>query len=157
MNKVFIRLISFTLFLTLILSITSCSRKMVEKVDVFEDDYFVTDHYTNGFDGITDITYERKVIEIQSFGRNVGFGPTEPTYRGVIHITSERAMELNENYTWEEVDNPVFNAQEIDVSGLTDRTWYMCSDFNKDTFQAISVTRLYFDGVDSFYFELQVT
>lgn len=122
------------------LSLVSCKNEPDRLVDTYNDD-FVIEHYTEGLGDYESTEYERIVITWKYFD----IGPHEPQYRGVIYLGEDEGAELMDRYEWNEVADPEFEFDEVDISSL-DGPWYTCSEFSSDLFTMISVNYVVFNG-----------
>ncbi len=151
--------LSFAVPLILALTLAACSsRTETVMVTDYCKDTYVTDHYTEGLDGIVSEEYERIYPEEHAGRINIGVpGPTEPKYRGVIRISEEEGKKL-----WERFDWKMFNENMPDIGKayeLIDESddWYISDDFNKEIFRSefVGVNSARFNGKDTIIFDIQ--
>ncbi len=140
MKKIIRDVAAAVLIVSTAISLVSCKDEQVRSVDTYDDD-FVIEHYTEGLGDYKSTEYERIVISLKYFD----IGPHEPQYRGVIYLDEEAGAELMDKYEWNEVEEPEFEFDEVDISDLQG-PWYTCSDFGSDLFTTVSVNYVVFNG-----------
>lgn len=156
------KLIVFTLIVTFLFNVSACSIEPEEICHVNNDSAFIGSYFTGEYiDNIIMAKSESVYSGYMIFGTAYSFGPSDAQYRGIVKISEEDGGEIFENYTWSEVSDITLGTNmvtgELDISEYTNngRKWYSSVDFVKSRFDAIMVEYVYFDGVDTFYFNLQ--
>lgn len=105
-----------------------------------------------------------KSIQHESFytsyvilGMEMGLSPSDPGYRGIIHLTEEAGKEMFEKYQWKEDSSalPVFT--NIDTTPYNSDTWYVDEDpdFSFFNHAMCRVTEFRFNGKDTIIFGIQ--
>ncbi len=127
----------------------------VEVVSYYQDDRLM-EHYGNTYENYISVEYEQVTIEWQdASGRESSVGPSEPKYRGVIHLSAEQARKLMNSYEWaENTPQIVFDSIEYDIADSD--IWYASKDFQTDLFSKVVINHVSFNGTDAIIFEIQV-
>lgn len=143
----------------LALSLAACGSRTetVMATDYCKDTY-VTDHYTEGLDGIVSEEYERIYPE-EHVGRvDIGVpGPTEPKYRGVIRVSEEEGAKLWERFEWKQFNENMPDLGQANELLNESDDWYVSDDFNKEIFRSefVGVNNACFNGKDTIIFDIQ--
>lgn len=141
----------------MLLSMTACSRKsggeMVYKH--FEGTRILKDRLKDSedLDWVTDCEYVSYAYQNYERGIPANFGPSEPGFYGIIHITSDKAEELNEVYEWTECDTQ-FMTDELYYDEFEDNIWYSNTEFTDSMFKAVNTLDVCFNGEDTIYFSI---
>lgn len=144
--------ISAAMILITVMGLTSCKNHPVNKVEKLTDNYAV-EHYTVAFPEYSNVESETYYVAWEG-GLFSSPGPTEPGYRAVVTL-EEDAEEIFSEYEWTAVEDPQFTLELIEVPQSEE--WYMCKQFEKDSFQSVNVNYLYYNGTDTMVFDIHTT
>ena len=126
------------------------NREPVKHVDLLDDDSLM-ERYFNAVEDFERVQYEQIV-----FTSDFDIGPHEYRFRGVVYLTQDEADRLQNAYEWEEVTDPEFEFDLVDISGAGDAPWYRCRQFEKDNYSLIVPYYTYFNG-ENLVFDIHQT
>lgn len=126
------------------------NREPERHVDLLDDDSLM-ERYFNAVEDFERVQYEQIV-----FTSDFDIGPHEYRFRGVVYLTQDEADRLQNAYEWEEVTDPEFEFDLVDISGAGDAPWYRCRQFEKDNYSMIVPYYTYFNG-ENLVFDIHQT
>ena len=133
--------------------LSACARQQVELIDSYNDKVF-TNKYLKDVD-VKDCEYEMVRIGYGPRG-DLSLGPTDPRYRGIIHVSDDVAKELFDSYEWWEVtEHDDINLGNINLPDMDADRWYTSSGFVQENLFMVHTQYLYFNGKDTIIFDVQ--
>ncbi|SCW62369.1 hypothetical protein SAMN02910456_02230 [Ruminococcaceae bacterium YRB3002] len=99
------------------------------------------------------VEFERIYVHTVTGGVDLSIGPTEPEYRGIIHMDGETCKAIMDRYKWDETAAPELDSENISLEGL-DGPWYRSNDFERETFKCCSVYTVLCNGSE-IYFDIR--
>ena len=139
-----------------ILLLSGCSPKQVESAK-YRTDKAELNYYYSDLSEIKSVEYEQVYKSYVILGMEMGLSPSDPEYRGIIHLTEEAGEKMFSDHQWKEnsATLPVFTT--IDTAPLNSDTWYEYDDYNFDIFNTSMcfVEYFRFNGKDMIVFDIQ--
>ena len=126
------------------------NREPERHVDLLEDDSLM-ERYFNAVETFDRVEYEQIV-----FTSSIDIGPHEYRFRGVVYLTPDEADRLWNAYEWEEVTDPGFEFDLVDISNAGEGPWYRCQQFEQDNYSMIVPYYTYFNG-ENLVFDIHQT
>lgn len=113
--------------------------------------------YVTDMSSIKSIQYESFSKSYIVMGMPMGMGPSDPGYRGIIHLSEETGKEIFDNYKWAEDPSPLPTFVNIDTTPLNSDTWYVSEDPDYAFFDyaMCRVTDFRFNGKNTIIFSIQ--
>ena len=148
----------FLLVILLVCSafLSGCGPKQIEKTRlvVGKDSLKM---YVKDLDAIKSVQYEKVDKVYKILGMEMGLSPSDPGYRGIIHLSEETGKEMFENSQWEVDSSPLPTFVNIDTSPLNSDTWYVNTDRDFSFFDPAmcNLKRFRFNGKDTIIFDIQ--
>ena len=108
-------------------------------------------------DVVKTANFESVYLVNKVMGMDVGVGPSDPRYRGVLKLDEEFAEDYYKTHTWKSRTEPIPSLVNIDTKPFYSQTWYEYDDTDFDFFQNCFVNTFLFNGKDTIIFDISTT